>query len=72
MLLDDFYLIYEDIVKYKLSIRQASSYLGIPKSTIHYRIHHQIKRDDPIIYRAICTQLKRNSLLRSKHSKDPL
>lgn len=54
-------LIYEGIVLRRLSIRKLSKEIGIPKSTIHYRIHNQIKRSDSFDYSRITRQLFVNS-----------
>lgn len=55
-------LIYEGIVVRRLSIRKLSKEIGIPKSTIHYRIHNQIKRrSNSFDYSRITRQLFINS-----------
>lgn len=52
--------IYSYIVDYKWTIRKVADNIDIPRSTVHYIIHHYIKKYDYCMYQEICNQLNYN------------
>lgn len=48
------------MVSYKYTIREAALKSGIPKSTLHYKIHHELRYLSPDLYNAVKKQMKEN------------
>lgn len=48
------------------TIRSASKKLEVPKSNIHYYIHHILHYEDPVIYNRTCRALKKNDTEKHK------
>lgn len=46
-------IIIRHMLPYQLSIRQCEISTGIPRSTIHYTIHHYISQYYPVEYRQL-------------------
>lgn len=57
------------IVDKKITIRQAEKETLLPKSTIHYYIHHFIKETSFELYQCIVRQLKENIQNRNKRNR---
>lgn len=48
------------ILENKITIREASSRLNIPKSTLHYKVTKNLKEANPILYKTLHEYLKNN------------
>lgn len=54
------------MVRYEYTIRQAATNSGFAKSTLHRKIHHELRYISPDLYKAVKKQIKKNLKNRGK------